>query len=372
MEAIMANTILSTEQGSQLAIERIADIPLPTSGPIGVATDSGLVYVTISYFTTDLATNQRAEPAMPGTLAVIDDETQKVLHYVPIGHAPRYVAVDPTTRRIFVTHNTTPGHVTVLDGTAMPPAVIKTVQVGRNPLGVAVNAQNSRVYIAHAVDATLTILDGSSLEKLGEIFLENGIHIDRIAVDSQLNRVYVPALSVTDSPHAPWLYIVDEGTVGADTPQWSKVSLASELVNGAIPRTVAIDQEHQRVYVANFSNATNSVSVLQPLPSQVITTVQEPGSLASDIAVDSQKNLVYVSNSIISSLSNLGIGMSILDGETLRFFQLPDELAQPDTKERHGAWELGIAGASGHVYVIDSKEPGVSVVETARLVPAVS
>src|SRR5262249_9048663 len=154
-------------------------------------------------------THDRTEPEIPGTLAVIDDTTQKALHYVSVEHAPRYVAVDPDTQRIFVTHNTPSGALTGLDGPATRPAPIQPTQVRRNPLGVAVNAQNHRVYIAHAVDARLTIFDGMSLETLGEIFLEDGIHIDRITVDAEMNRMYVPALKVNDSPPTPWLYIVD-------------------------------------------------------------------------------------------------------------------------------------------------------------------
>ena len=58
----MAKTIISTEQGGELAIERIAQIPLPVSFPIGVATHGNLVYVTISYFATDPITGKRTEP----------------------------------------------------------------------------------------------------------------------------------------------------------------------------------------------------------------------------------------------------------------------------------------------------------------------
>lgn len=367
-------TIISTATGDRLAIRTVARIPLAgpapdantVSRPLGVANGRGRVYVTLMMWRTDPVTKQPSELSAPSAVAVIDDATQAVIGYVPVGAVPRYMAVDPITGRVFVTHNAQPksNTVTVIDGAAEQPNVIKTLQEGRNVLGVAVNPLTRRVYIAHAVDARITVIDADSLAVLGQIFLENGIQLDRIAVDIAADKIYIPAIN--NQLAAPWLYVID----GA-TQTWAKVSLAAAdpTLNQGAPRSVALNAITRQIYVTKFGNV-NTVAVLDhsdpSAPPTLVKILGGVGGNVADIQVDASRNLVFVSNSTGPGLAKIGLGMSAIDGATASVFALPKETPEPP-KAPVGAWGLGVVERSGRIYITNSEGHSISVVETARL-----
>jgi DNA-binding beta-propeller fold protein YncE len=368
-------TIIATAD-SRLALRTIGRIPIvgPTSDPavasrpLGVlCADGGRVFVTTLMWRTDPATKQQTELGTPSVVAVIDDAQQRVIAYVPVSALPRYAAFDPMSGRVFVTHNAEPKRdtLTVIDGAADTPRVISTLREGRNLLGVAVNPLTRRVYVAHSVDAKISVIDADSLVVLGQIKLENGIQLDRIAVDAATDTIYVPASRTSDKPATPWLYVID----GA-AQTWTKVSLAgsdAERDAGA-PRSIAFNPTTRQLYVARFG-AVNSVAVLDhrdpAAPPRLVATVGGVGGNAPTVQVDPQRDLVFVANSTGPTLGKLGLGLSIIDGLTNAVFAPPAQAQQ--ARASSGSWGLDSVPESGRLYVANGVDLSVSVVEADRV-----
>jgi DNA-binding beta-propeller fold protein YncE len=290
--------ILRTEQGGQAAVRRLARIPLapPVANarvafrPAGVACGKDRVYVTIIATAPDASGVQRETPA--GHVAVIDEATQTVHAYIPVANAPRYAAVDATTQRVFVTHNNAAGNVAVIDGPSGRP-VGELLKLGGNLGGVAVNPTTRRVYVVRGNQIIVLDADNPHVPLPSrEITLETGIAVDRIAVDSATNRVFVPAKHAADHATTHRLYVID-GSANI----WTKVTYEHQLLANSQPRDVAVDPLHKRIYVSNFGN-TNSLSVLDLTGLTLLSAAKVPGALAADVAVDPLMSLVYVTTSV--------------------------------------------------------------------------
>src|SRR6266540_2613542 len=373
--------VVATERSSlvsnpepEICVRTIARIPLPPQEqgdaflePLHVSVDDALarIYVTMLYRTAASLAGNEPDPSIPGFLAMVNAVTHAV-EYIPLNLPPRDVAVDPKTHRVFVTHNTGPGHVSVVDGAATSPQVIGApIEIQRNPLGVAVDAEARRVYVAHAVDGMLTVLNAdepftplSDEARVISLQGESGIQIDRIAVDA--NRIYVPAIKTTD-PVGARLYVIDAGTEAFTHVDLQGVSSRA--------RDVAVDPVTKRIYVVSFGNA-NFVSVLSQDPlTELFPPIQIPG-LTPVIRVDPQLSLVYVATRGGLSLEGIGAGMNVIDGNAMSsaeaLFKLPPNAPQPNPQAPLGAWGLVISTQSHLVYIANAREKTLSVVAVTR------
>src|SRR5437899_8336097 len=95
---------------------------------------------------------------MVGTLVVLASPAQpapRATATIPAGTRPWLAAVNPVTNTTYVVNEgVANGTVTVIDGATN--AVITTVAVGVEPLGVAVNATTNKVYVTDSVSDTVT------------------------------------------------------------------------------------------------------------------------------------------------------------------------------------------------------------------------
>jgi YVTN family beta-propeller protein len=89
---------------------------------------------------------------------------QTVIATIDVGVNPIGVAVNPATNRIYVTNNAD-DTVSVIDGTTN--TVIATVDVGDYPDGIAVNPTTNRIYVANAGDNTVSVIDGTPVVVVG-------------------------------------------------------------------------------------------------------------------------------------------------------------------------------------------------------------
>lgn len=227
--------ILRTEQGGQAAIRRLARIPLapPVANarvqfrPVGVASGKDCVYVTIMVTAPDAGGVQRETPV--GHVAVIDDATQAVRAYVPVANAPRYAVVDATTQRVFVTHNNAAGNVAVIDG-MNPRSDAELIKTGGNLSGIAINPAARRVYVVRGNQIIVLDADNPHVPLPSrEIALESGIAVDRIAVDSATNRIFVPAKHSADPPTTHRMYVID-----GSAHTWTKVTYEHALLTNTL------------------------------------------------------------------------------------------------------------------------------------------
>ncbi len=79
---------------------------------------------------------------VPGTVSVIDANTNEVIATIEVGNGPEGIAVDPNGTKIFVT-NFFSQNVSVIDTATNK--VTSTVKIGTYPLGVAVDSNGKTV-----------------------------------------------------------------------------------------------------------------------------------------------------------------------------------------------------------------------------------
>src|SRR5437870_10188526 len=94
-------------------------------------------------------------PALPLKAAHADSE----ITTVPVGNAPLFVGVDPSTNMVYVSNynsNTT----SVIDGATN--TIAATIPVGGGPAGIGVNPKTNRVYVGNTLGRTISVIDATT------------------------------------------------------------------------------------------------------------------------------------------------------------------------------------------------------------------
>jgi YVTN family beta-propeller protein len=199
------------------------------------------------------------------TLSKIDAVTNKVVKNVTVGTHPYSVKTSGGREyKIYVT-NIGSNTVSVIDGISFK--LIKNIHVGKFPVGIAVNPKTNKVYVTNHLSNTISVINGSSDTVLKNITVGN--NPDGIDINLETNKIYVT-------------------NTGSNT-----VSVIDGLTS-TVTRTIAVN-----------SNINPELEAQKhPLP----PSVQFP-TVASFIAVDQRKNMIYVTNTGSNTVS-------VIDGST--------------------------------------------------------
>ena len=285
---------------------------LPTSrvveGARGVVVDvaSDTVYVT--------------DGGDEGIVSVIDGATCNASFNTGCGTTPATVAVgqiaygivdDSATHTVYVT-NADSDTVSVIDtrhcrsgdttGCSRTPA---SVQVGTEPLGIALDEATHTVYVANIQDATLSVIDTRTCQ----------------ATDTTGCGGVKPTVAAGNSPRAValdpdngTLYIADGGDSSVailDASTCSALDTAgcnqtpSLVPVGASPDAIAVSPDDRTVYVANLTD--NTVSLIETntcnsrhLPATCLfpAPVRDVGAGPSSFAFDPSTHTVYVTDGL--------------------------------------------------------------------------
>ncbi len=225
-------------------------------------------------------TGETLLPVAPGSVMMLDEATGRVLRTVPVGQNPVAVAVDMSTRRVFVLNagriDTSAGvtasgsSVTILD--AMTGAVVRTVGVGHIPVtlsamgaypmarqALAIDSVTRQVFVV--VPTGLIVLDGATGNIRGRVALDSAPSL--VSVDSQARRVYVG--NAYDDALAS-----DGGTTGdASSGSLAVLDLATDraLANVALTQNhvaaMAVDRRLGRVLLVGLAGNSAACSVVE-------------------------------------------------------------------------------------------------------------
>jgi len=243
-----------------------------------------------------------------GALQVYSDAS-KQMHRVAVGAEPVSIAVNSANGRVYVA-NAGDGTLTILDG--ISDAVVATVPIGSHPYSVAVNSASGKVYVTHTFGDQLSILDGTTNTPSS---LKTG-STDLIAINSRAGAIYLlgygGAVKMLDGAsqkfnerpvgkHA-WALMLNDVTGAVYVARIENADLAvikpdsssfTTLSAGEIPCAIAVNSQVNLLYVANYGD--NSVSVIDATTGRKTATVAV-GRHPKAVAFDANRNLVYVAN----------------------------------------------------------------------------
>ncbi len=192
--------------------------------------------------------------------------------YVEVGSNPVSIAIDPT-RNLAYAANNVDQTIAVIDTNAH--TLLATIPCNP-PAGVAVNPITNLIYVN---SSGVQVIDGGTRSIIANI--ATGAGAGGIAVDPTLNKIF-SVNSAGDS-----LAIID-GTTN---------TLVSKLPVGNDPVGVAVDITAHLVFVSNLLSGT--VSVVDGQSNAMITTITLPGAgvaFANGMAVDHALHRLYVTD----------------------------------------------------------------------------
>jgi YVTN family beta-propeller protein len=159
---------------------------------------------------------------------------------IQVDSYPVGIAVNPNTGKIYVA-NEFSNTVSVIDETT--DKIQATVKVDSFPYGIDVNPLTNRVYVANRGSNTMSVIDGSTNLKMADVHVGNS-PID-VAVNPSSSLVYVTN--------------IESGTVSVIDGITNTVS--STIKVGSIPYAIAVNPLTNMVYVTDIGDG--SVSILQ-------------------------------------------------------------------------------------------------------------
>lgn len=194
-----------------------------------------------SYHSARATTYAYIADSSTNSVSVIRTTDQAVIKTIPVGSAPRGIAVSPQGGNVYVT-NEADGTVSVIR--TSDHTVTDTVRVGNSPRGIAVDPDEVYVYVANYADNTVSVLttyDDDENEVTATISVGSGPY----GVEAGVDGAYIYVTNSLD--HTLSIIRTDDYTV-LDTL-------------GVSPSGIAASPDGKYLYVSNSDS--NTVSVIK-------------------------------------------------------------------------------------------------------------
>jgi YVTN family beta-propeller protein len=214
---------------------------------------------------------------------------------IDVNTFPVGIAVNPNTKKVYVA-NEFSNTISVID--TETDKVQATISIGNFPYGIDTNPLTSRVYVTNRGSNTVSVIDGSIDTKLLDI------------------TVGKSPVGIAVNPSANWIYVAnfDDGTMSVID------GITNEVIDtisvGKTPYGIAVNPLSNKIYVTDIVN--NTVSVIDGKTNKVTAKIpvgKRPTGLTIDISKDN--NRLYVANydsdsvSVIDTVTN-----SVIDNIT--------------------------------------------------------
>lgn len=307
----------------------------------------------------------------------------------PVGNAPVFAAEDYSTHTLYVS-NSNDNTVSVVNladcasgnmsgcATTSP-----TISVGTLPLGMAVDEATDTVYVANAVDGTVSVIDGATCNASDSsgcgqtpVIVPVGAFDDALAVDPVTNTVFV-----TNQNANPGTVSVIDGNSCNGTDHSGCASQPEATIGvGGGPSGIAVNPVTNTVYVANTGLDNNE----NPVPNgNTISVIDgatcrahdlggcspvgtaKVGTAPAAVAVDPTNNSIYVANTYDpNSFVHEGT-VSVLDGATCDAAHSSGCSVQtpPEVTVGNDAISAAVDPNNHSVYVTNATDDTVSVID---------
>ena len=255
---------------------------------------------------------------------------------IPVGLAPQSAAEDYTTHTLYIANS---GDNTVsvvnlatcssgrLSGCAQ---ASPTIGVGTLPLGVAVDEATDTVYVANAVDNTVSVINGATCNAIDDAgcgqtpaAVAVGAFGNAVAVDPVTNMVFV-----TDQDATPGtVSVIDGNSCTGNDPGGCAGQPFATVTAGGGASAIGVNSVTNTIYVANTAENSNNVPVpdgdtltvingatcspSDPAGCDAVGTVPV-GTDPAAVAIDPATNTVYAANTGDNSIQEGTV--SVVDG----------------------------------------------------------
>ena len=203
---------------------------------------------------------------------------------------PSYVVFSPDGNRAYVT-NRFGNNVSVID--ASTDQVLKQVDVGNEPLGLAVNPRKPELYVVNYSDGTISIINTDNLKVVGE-----PIKVGRL-----------PTQAVVNSDGTE-LYVVNSGENNVSIVKLTDLPHQSKKIDvGQTPYGIAKSPSPDDRYLYVTNEADDTVSVVSLLTKNVERTIPV-GRAPKDVAVGRDGRYALVSNHLSENVAVIHLNVS--------------------------------------------------------------
>ena len=222
-------------------------------------------------------------------VSVIDTFTNLVFATINVGHYPLGVVVNPNGTKVYVANMD--GTVSIIDTSTNN--VIGTIEVGNYPYGIAVNPDGTKVYAANYGSNNVSVIDTSTNTVTATV------------------PVGVTPLGVAVSPDGKKVYVANYNSDNISVIDAATNKITDTVNVGDFPVGIAVNPDGTKVYVANinpfgsemnYERMIGTVSVINATTNNVTATVKI-GESPSGIAVNPTGTKVYVANYGSSNVS---------------------------------------------------------------------
>ncbi|MFY9561410.1 MAG: beta-propeller fold lactonase family protein [Terriglobales bacterium] len=223
------------------------------------------------------------------TVSVVNTSNNAVVKSIPVGINPYGVAVNQAGTFAYVS-NEGSGSVSVISTSTN--TIVATITVQNSPIGVALTPDGKTAYVANAASNSVSVIKTGTKTVTATIPVQNPI-------------------GLTVHPNGTFVYVAS-GSAGS-------VSVISTLTNkvvatipvGSNPVLVAISPDGTTAYVTN--SGSNSVSVIQTVNNTVVNTINVGSPGPAGAAVSADGRWLYVADSNDGNSGNL---VTVIDTTT--------------------------------------------------------
>ncbi|WP_280298279.1 YncE family protein [Nocardia neocaledoniensis] len=302
-----------------------ATVPVGPS-PRGVALDPGARRAYVAHY---------VEGAGRQSVSVIDTRSNVVTAEIPVGQVfpdkPQAIAVDPTTRLVYLAGGNSAGKMCVIDPDSS--ALIATIEVDGDPVAVVVDPARNLVYVANRFSGTVTAIDTVARKVVATIPVPG--HPSGLAVD----------------PASHHLWVASRTGISVVDPASFTVSATLRLDDE--PAYIAIDPQSRTAFVTHAD--AHSVSLIDTANRAPVGNISlgERG-MAYAAAVDPAAHSVYLTGGAFQTVT-------VIDTRTRAVTAVRN--AGVSRADRYGSDTYGVAvdPENHHVYVTNSGVDGVEV-----------
>jgi YVTN family beta-propeller protein len=245
-----------------------------------------------------------------------------------LGSDPTGIAVNPVTNTIYVT-NFLDASLSIINGAT--DAVTNTLTtVGDDPYAVVVNPVTNKVYVADWVTGdgqNLYVVDGVTNQVTSPLTV--GDDVSALAINTKTNTIYAATM---------YSVVVINGSNDTIT-----TTLAPSTPYRVPSGGIGVDESTNTVYVANTAFGPDTITVINGVTNQVITTV-DLGTNGGSLSVNPQTHMVYVA-------ANGYSGLVVFSGTT--------NTVASQISLKYSAEDITVAPAANLLYVAESSEVAV-------------